>query len=98
MINQNQEQTLFSEIMQAQTEKYALILLNDNHNTFDYVIECLTQVCNHTPEQAEQCALITHYNGKCEIKLGGKSHLKHMQEVLQEMGLSVLLEKITKNA
>ena len=98
MIYENQQQELFEEILQAQSEKYSLVLINDNHNTFDYVIECLTQVCNHTPEQAEQCALITHYNGKCEIKLGNKTDLTHLKEILQEMGLSVVIEKITKNA
>ena len=36
----------------------SLILLNDDINDFDYVIDCLVLVCNHTPIQAEQ---ITHY-------------------------------------
>jgi ATP-dependent Clp protease adaptor protein ClpS len=93
-MNFNQKkQELFEEVLQAQSVKYSLVLLNDDYNTFDYVIECLTQVCNHTPEQAEQCALITHYNGKCEVKLGSKTDLMHLKEILQEMGLSVVIEK-----
>jgi ATP-dependent Clp protease adaptor protein ClpS len=27
-------------------------------NTFDHVIDTLMRVCEHTPEQAEQCSLI----------------------------------------
>ena len=29
----------------------SLILLNDDINDFDYVIDCLVLVCNHTPIQ-----------------------------------------------
>ena len=45
----------------------SLILINDNFNSFDYVIDCLTALCDHDMIQAEQCALITHNNGRCKI-------------------------------
>jgi len=45
-----------------------IIVYNDDVNTFDHVIETLIRVCDHTPEQAEQCSLIIHYNGKCTVK------------------------------
>jgi ATP-dependent Clp protease adaptor protein ClpS len=47
-----------------------IVVYNDDVNTFDHVIETLIRVCNHTPEQAEQCSLIVHYNGKCTVKTG----------------------------
>ena len=34
-------------------EEKSLILLNDDVNTFDYVIETLMKVCGHTLEQAD---------------------------------------------
>jgi ATP-dependent Clp protease adaptor protein ClpS len=45
-----------------------IIVYNDDVNTFDHVIDTLMRVCEHTPEQAEQCSLIVHYNGKCTVK------------------------------
>ena len=54
-----------------------LLLLNDDVNTFDYVIEVLMKVCHHTLEQAETCAIITHYKGKCSVKSGTYEELKH---------------------
>jgi ATP-dependent Clp protease adaptor protein ClpS len=39
-----------------------IIVYNDDVNTFDHVIDTM-RVCEHTPEQAEQCSLIVHYNG-----------------------------------
>jgi ATP-dependent Clp protease adaptor protein ClpS len=43
----------FSDVESA--GKNALILHNDEVNTFDFVIESLIEVCEHTTEQAEQC-------------------------------------------
>jgi len=59
-----------------------LILFNDDFNTFDHVIESLVQICGHDPVQAEQCALIAHHKGSCEIKSGSKRILLSMQSRL----------------
>jgi len=53
-----------------------LILFNDDHNTFDFIIEALVDVCNHDSMQAENCALIAHYKGKCAIKNGSINVLR----------------------
>jgi ATP-dependent Clp protease adaptor protein ClpS len=42
-----------------------IVLFNDDVNTFDHVIATLIRVCKHSAEQAEQCALLVHYKGKC---------------------------------
>ena len=55
---------------------HEIILYNDDHNTFDHVIETLIAVCEHTPEQAEQCSLLVHYKGKCAVKTGTYKELK----------------------
>lgn len=47
---------------------YTLILWNDDVNSFDDVIEALVDICKHDPHQAEQCAMIAHYKGKCDVK------------------------------
>jgi ATP-dependent Clp protease adaptor protein ClpS len=65
-----------------------IIVYNDDVNTFDHVIETLIRVCNHTPEQAEQCSLIVHYNGKCTVKTGSMDKLKPQCSQLLEAGLS----------
>ncbi|MBN1253247.1 MAG: ATP-dependent Clp protease adaptor ClpS, partial [Bacteroidales bacterium] len=43
----------------------SLILYNDDYHTFDFVIETLINICRHNDIQAEQCAYIVHYKGKC---------------------------------
>ncbi|MFW0736160.1 ATP-dependent Clp protease adaptor ClpS [Flavobacterium sp.] len=65
-----------------------IIVYNDDVNTFDHVIDTLMRVCSHTPEQAEQCSLIVHYNGKCTVKTGPMEKLKPQCTQLLEAGLS----------
>lgn len=65
-----------------------IIVYNDDVNTFDHVINTLMRVCDHTPEQAEQCSLIVHYNGKCTVKTGSLAKLKPQCLQLLDAGLS----------
>ena len=72
--------------------KYYLVLHNDEVNTFDFVIESLIDVCGHDKIQAEQCATITHFKGKCDVKKGSFNNLKMMKDALIERGLSVTID------
>ncbi len=56
----------------------ALVLFNDDYNTFEHVIKSLVEVCGHDPLQAEQCAVVTHFNGSCEVKSGSVKILDRM--------------------
>lgn len=73
-------------------DKWALILHNDDVNTFDHVINQLVSYCDHTPIQAEQCALITHYKGKCDVLLGEINTLKPIKSQLEQKALKVTID------
>jgi ATP-dependent Clp protease adaptor protein ClpS len=77
---------------EARSEDMFLVLYNDEVNSFDFVIESLVDVCKHLPEQAEQCALITHLKGKCDVKKGSYNYLKLMKDSLISKGLSAVIE------
>jgi ATP-dependent Clp protease adaptor protein ClpS len=84
-IEKIQEQTTVLEAVGINNE---IVLFNDDVNTFDHVIETLIRVCDHTNEQAEQCALLVHYKGKCTVKTGSFDELKPQCTQLLEAGLS----------
>ena len=67
---------------------HEIILYNDDYNTFDHVISTLIAVCEHTPEQAEQCALLVHYKGKCGVKTGTYKELEPRCSRLLQADLS----------
>ncbi|MCB4808180.1 ATP-dependent Clp protease adaptor ClpS [Tamlana sp. 62-3] len=79
------EEVLLEEKVSTQNE---IVLYNDDVNTFDHVIETLIYACDHTLEQAEQCSIIVHYNGKCTVKTGVYSDLKPRCSMLLEAGLN----------
>lgn len=66
-----------------------IILFNDDFNTFDFVIDTLIDVCEHEPEQAEQCAMIVHYKGKCSVKSGNLYDLKPIFTEMSNRNLTV---------
>jgi len=74
-----------------------LIVLNDDHNTFDWVIECLISVCDCTFEQAEQLSMLIHYKGKATVKEGGFEKLRPLKDALCERGLSAIIETEVKS-
>jgi ATP-dependent Clp protease adaptor protein ClpS len=69
-----------------------LILFNDNKNTFEYVIQTLVDVCEHEQHQAEQCAYIAHYRGKCVVKSGVFGELKPKLDEMTRRGLTVSID------
>jgi ATP-dependent Clp protease adaptor protein ClpS len=71
----------------SQKEAYLLVLINDDINTFNNVIKILVEVCGHDPCQAEQCAMITHFKGQCQIMHGTRNLLQAISKTLGVRGL-----------
>lgn len=73
---------------------YQIILYNDPVNSFDHVINCLIEICKHTPQQAEQCAYIAHTTGKCSVKKGGEIEMIQMASKLGNEGLTTEVQQV----
>jgi len=71
---------------------HVIMLYNDDHNTFEHVIESLVQICRHSEIQAEQVAWIVHTKGKCDVKHGSFDKLQPVCKKLQSRGLSAVIE------
>ncbi len=67
----------------------SLVLFNDDYNTFDFIIESLIEICEHDILQAENCALIAHYKGKCQIKKGTTDDLRPKYVALTDRQITV---------
>ncbi len=80
------------EILLKEENTKALLLYNDDVNTFDFVTESLIKVCRHDPVQAEQCTYLVHYTGKCVVKNGTYKELKPLCQGLLDRGLSAVIE------
>ena len=67
--------------------KKSLILHNDDFHSFEFVIQSLIEICNHTPEQAEQCTTIVHFKGSCDVKTGNRDTLLKMHQAFTDRNL-----------
>ncbi|MBQ0016374.1 MAG: ATP-dependent Clp protease adaptor ClpS [Bacteroidales bacterium] len=82
-MNQHQHQTATdSDAAVLEDHGCQLMLYNDDVHTFDYVIKALVDICRHTFEQAEQCAILVHCIGKCAVKTGSMEELMPMHTAL----------------
>lgn len=82
------KEEVLEEVTTTTQKENEIVLYNDDYNTFDHVIETLIYACEHTPVQAEQCAILVHYKGKCTVKTGSFDELKPRCSKLLEEGLS----------
>ncbi|MCG8327795.1 MAG: ATP-dependent Clp protease adaptor ClpS [Chitinophagales bacterium] len=76
-----------------QGELAQLIVYNDDHNTFDWVVQCFMEILGHTHEQSEQLSLIIHFKGKATVKTAPKNVLKPKKDALVDRGLSAVIEE-----
>lgn len=76
------------DVLTDEQKNNEIVLFNDEVNTFDHVIDTLVYACEHTPIQAEQCAWIVHYKGKCTVKTGSYEELEPRCSLLLDAGLS----------
>jgi ATP-dependent Clp protease adaptor protein ClpS len=81
-----------TEVLEALDNTYNLIVWNDEVNTFEWVIETLVEVCGHSEEQAEQCAMIIHTQGKYAVKQGSYDDLKPMCDAIIDRGIGATIE------
>jgi len=92
-----QHQTSNAEEIDLLTEtasNYSLVVWNDEVNTFDWVIETLIEVCKHTQEQAEQCAMLIHTKGKYAVKNGDYETLKPKCDAITDRKIGATIEVI----
>jgi ATP-dependent Clp protease adaptor protein ClpS len=80
------------EVVEKKSDVKHVVLHNDDHNSFDHVINSLIEVCDHDMVQAEQCTFIVHFKGKCEVKRGAFSELRPIRNELNNRGLTATIE------
>jgi len=80
------------DLLEALDLESTLVIYNDDVNTFDWVIQCLVEVLDHSAQQAEQNALLIHLRGRASVKHGSHEDLSPLKDALTERGLSAVIE------
>ncbi len=69
-----------------------LVLHNDDHHTFEYVINCLMEICGHDSVQAEQCTYLVHFKGSCDVLAGEYRELLPYRKAMAAKKLKVTID------
>ena len=80
------------DVLTDTDEPCTLVVWNDEVNTFEWVIDTLIEICGHSSEQAEQCAMIIHTHGKYAVKDGNYEELKPMCDAITDRGIGATVE------
>ena len=83
---------LFGKSSKGRRKRMYVYLLDDNINSFDYVIKCLMTTCGQNYYQACQCALLTHQNGICEVDNGFHEEMLYVYMRLLKLGLKAQIK------
>jgi ATP-dependent Clp protease adaptor protein ClpS len=82
------------DVLTELDKPFQIIVWNDEVNTFEWVIETLIEICGHSEEQAEQCAMLIHTKGKYGVKNGNYDELKPQCDAITERGIGATLEVV----
>jgi ATP-dependent Clp protease adaptor protein ClpS len=90
-----EEQDFDTDLLTDVESPYSLVVWNDEVNSFDWVIQTLIEVCHHSTEQAEQCAMIIHTQGKYAVKQGSYDELKPLCDAITDRGIGATIEVLS---
>ncbi len=76
---------------------HKVTLYNDNENSYEYVMACLIGKCKHEVEQAEQCALLAHTNGSCDIKYGDFIEMLELKATFDNLNIKTEIKDYESN-
>jgi len=71
---------------------HKLTIYNDDVNSYEYIIACLIRFCKHDPIQAEQCVVIAHSNGQCDVRISNFNDIYEMHADLKDMNIKTEIE------
>src|SRR4051794_38211878 len=75
-----------SKTRPKQQPPYAVIVENDEHHTFQYVIEGLCKVCGHNEQKAFLLAVEIHNSGKAIVWSGTKEVAELKRDQIKGLG------------
>lgn len=83
--------------MEINNKSFKLTLYNDKKSSFEYIVASLIEFCNHTPIQAEQCAIIAHNKGKCDVISGDFFDIWYLKGRFDKLNIKSEIEERESN-
>lgn len=92
IIEKTKEKKKETKDISKDNAKGKLVVIDDDYNTFQFVISCLIKYCGLDVNLATEYTFKIHNEGKCVVLTDNKSILFPICENLIESGLSAEIE------
>ena len=92
--NPHTQEDIDSDVLTETENPCVLVVWNDDVNTFEWVIDTLIEICGHSKEQAEQCAMLIHHTGKYAVKKDSFEILKPQCEAIIDRSINATIEEL----
>lgn len=66
--------------------RFMVIVENDEHHTYPYVIEVLRKVCGHDRNRAYRLTNQVHFHGQAVVWIGPLEHAEHKATMIRAYG------------
>ena len=66
--------------------RYVVIVENDEHHTYPYVIEVLQKVCGHDRQRAYRLTNQVHFHGQAAVWIGPLEHAELKRDLIRGYG------------
>lgn len=66
--------------------RYVVIVENDEHHTYPYVIDVLRKVCGHDRQRAYRLTNQVHFHGQAAVWIGPLEHAELKCELIRDFG------------
>lgn len=66
--------------------RYVVIVENDDHHSYPYVIEVLQKVCGHDRPRAYQLTNQVHFRGQAAVWIGPLEHAELKRDLIRGFG------------
>ena len=80
-----------------ETKTHKLVIYNDDVNSYQYIMASLIRFCKHEPLQAEQCALLAHMTGKCQVKSGDFLEMFNLKNKFDDLDINTEIQEYAGN-
>ena len=89
------EELLYEKEITTEIPQYHVVLFDDNHHTYDYVIEMLMSIFGHNSSVAFQMACEVDILGKVIVFTSNKEHAEHKMTQIINWGADWRIEHST---
>jgi ATP-dependent Clp protease adaptor protein ClpS len=81
------------DVIFAVEDLWAVILWNDDVNTFDHVIKALMEILKHSRERSEQLAMQVHTTGKATVAVRPKEEAWAAVQAFHRRGIQATMDQ-----